>query len=963
MTTPLFQQKFTRRAILSAFGGMAVLSACGGNSFDPTAFTLSYTTPSSWKTGVGISALIPTLRNVPTTEGTTYDLAAGSLSMGLRLGRDGVIGGTPTLPGVFHCTITAFNGTKTATTYLTTTVEDAHTLTLAYALPSLVAGTATVPVLPILGHATPGLFANYQVSAGALPAGLALNPSTGAITGTPTTATSTTFSITATNGQRSAKADLLAIVSVAGTFLVSCPQALVFPLGSAIAPQALSLANASAGTATTFQLASGSLPPGLSLNVNTGSLTGTPIDTGPFAFSVTASNGARSSSTNVSITITPALLSYTNHWVANSGGRSGDVPAGMTPEQFKGNAGNFFTDFVVVDGNWYFQQPGPYVMTLTDYDETGLFNRGTDIPDGSSGATRFINAGAVYKGGTQGGARVGKGFWIKNEYNEPFDSRRSTSKAGPSLGIKAVIENFYGRAFFLKLDPPPVYPAAGAPYVSLSNGKKITSVVDPTAVDFDLTGKLWIADNGPDQNFKIFDVSGSAPTLVGTFGETGGVFAGPVPGKTGDLRFWGPRAIAHDASGNIYAGCTGMSMQMMGGTDIRCFAPDRTTLLWKVMGTFTNTADALPGSDGQTIYLNSKNYQMDYTQPPGKSWKHTAVTLDPFTYPDDARLSWSMEIPFVRKINGITYMYLTNMYVGFIYVVRFMPGSEVGIPTAFICNTWQGLDNDFWKGLHPTWTPYPTVDANKCRRWMWRDDSGNGQVEAGEFHEFQLGGPIEVGLDVDENGNIFIGGEYSHVNNLGGILYIPFGQADAHGVPAFATKDMKYFDVPYPEFSSASCRLKYIAATDTMYFMATYSEFCTLALYRYDHYTDPAKRSRAWALDLGANDLGVPHPDLDRNTAGMVLPTGFTADTDYVYIMYVDNGPDAKVRGEISVLSAKDGHKLGWIVPSDSTGHYSGATDLKYPINVTTRANGDKILMAEENGAGKVMVYRWTPPK
>ena len=41
---------------------------------------------------------------------------------------------------------------------------------------------------------------------------------------------------------------------------------------------------------------------------------------------------------------------------------------------------------------------------------------------------------------------------------------------------------------------------------------------------------------------------------------------------------------------------------------------------------------------------------------------------------------------------------------------------------------------------------------------------------------------------------------------------------------------------------------------------------------------------------------------------------------------------------------------------------YSGAIDLVNPINVVTRANGEKIIMVEENGAGKVMVYRWTPP-
>ena len=668
---------------------------------------------------------------------------------------------------------------------------------------------------------------------------------------------------------------------------------------------------------------------------------------------------------------TPFPLTVENHWVANSGGRHGDVPTGTTAELFNGNAGNFFTDLVVVDGWYYFQQHGPYVMTLTDYDETGLFNHGVAIPDGTAGATRVVNPGAVYRGGTGGGARVGKGFWMRypptdpntppSSTDAPFDSRRSTSAAG----LTAVVENFYGRAFFFKLEPPPTYPAAGAPFISLSDGRRITTVVDPTAVDFATDGRLWVADNGPDQNFKIFDVSGTgAPRQVGTFGETGGVFAGPVSGRTGDKRFWGPRAVAHDTQGNTYLGCVGMRMEMMGGTDIRCFDASG-TLRWKSMGTFTDSGDALPGSDGQAIYLNAKTYAMDYTKPPGQSWTHSAVTLDPFRFPDDPRLQWAMEFPMVRVIGGRRYLYLTDMYCSFVAVFRFEENSEIAIPAAFICNTWNGEnENPFLQSLRPSWVPFPTVDANKCRRWMWRDDNGDGHPQAGEFHEFQLGGPIEYGLDVDASGNIFIGGEGAHMASpaQGGILRIPFGQADAHGVPAFSPAQMRFYTVPYPEYSSAACRLKYVAATDTMYLMATASRYYTQALYRYDHFTTAAQPTRGWALVLGANDLGISEPKLDTNTAGMTLPTAFTADEDYVYVMYVDRGLDARVRGEITVYDARDGHKVGWIVPGDETGRYSGATDLRCAINVATRANGEKIIMAEENGAGKVMVYRWTPP-
>ncbi|MBK9614082.1 MAG: hypothetical protein IPO35_00715 [Uliginosibacterium sp.] len=67
------------------------------------------------------------------------------------------------------------------------------------------------------------------------------------------------------------------------------------------------------------------------------------------------------------------------------------------------------------------------------------------------------------------------------------------------------------------------------------------------------------------------------------------------------------------------------------------------------------------------------------------------------------------------------------------------------------------------------------------------------------------------------------------------------------------------------------------------------------------------------------------------------------------------------MRGEITIYSMQDGRKIGWIVPSADTNHFSGNFDMKVAIQVRKLADGTRIIVAEENGGGKFMVHRWKP--
>ncbi len=131
-----------------------------------------------------------------------FAVTAGALPAGLTLSPAGLLSGTPTAGGTFNFTITATDSSAFPGPFAG---NQAYTLTIApptIILPAtaLAGGTLGAPysaaIIPASGGTTPYV---YAVTAGALPGGLTLNPSTGAITGTPSALGTFNFSITATD--------------------------------------------------------------------------------------------------------------------------------------------------------------------------------------------------------------------------------------------------------------------------------------------------------------------------------------------------------------------------------------------------------------------------------------------------------------------------------------------------------------------------------------------------------------------------------------------------------------------------------------------------------------------------------------------------------------------------------------------------------------------------------------------
>lgn len=216
----------------------------------------------------------------------TYALSAGTLPAGLTLSSAGLLSGTPTADGTYTFSVQATDstgGTAGTVTVAYTLTVGAPTITIAPAtIPDGVVGEAYTVTLTASGGTAPYA---YAVTAGALPAGLALG-SGGTLAGTPTVGGSFTFTVTATDANDFTGTQAYTLQIDAPTITIAPP---TLPAGTVGTAYTATL-TASGGTAPyTYAVSAGALPGGLAL-AGDGTLSGTPTASGSFAFTVTATD-------------------------------------------------------------------------------------------------------------------------------------------------------------------------------------------------------------------------------------------------------------------------------------------------------------------------------------------------------------------------------------------------------------------------------------------------------------------------------------------------------------------------------------------------------------------------------------------------------------------------------------------------------------------------------------------------
>jgi choice-of-anchor A domain-containing protein len=264
----------------------------------------------------------------------------GTLPAGLTLNTStGAVTGTPTAAGSFKVQVKDATGATGTSCGCAITINTVLTVSCGSVSAGKVGVSFNSGAMTVSGGLAPYTFSVV----GTMPAGLTLNTTTGAVTGTPTAAGSFKVQVKDALGATSAGC----AITISAPLVVSCGSVTAGEVGVSFNSGPMSVGG---GTAPyTFSVV-GTLPAGLTLNTSTGAVTGTPTTAGSFKVQVKDATGATGTSCGCSITINSILtvscgsvsagnvgVSFNSGSITVSGGTApytfsvvGTLPAGLT---------------------------------------------------------------------------------------------------------------------------------------------------------------------------------------------------------------------------------------------------------------------------------------------------------------------------------------------------------------------------------------------------------------------------------------------------------------------------------------------------------------------------------------------------------------------------------------------------------------------------------------------------------
>ena len=222
----------------------------------------------------------------------TWSLESGALPAGVTLSTSGVLSGTPTSEGSFQFVVRAVHGSPSDTETYALTVRQPLSVKSPFGParpPSSEVGIRLAKTFTATGGS--GTY-TWALVSGALPPGVVLDATRGTIAGTPQKAGIFAFGITATDSEGR--------VTTSAAALTVAPRLTMKTLRLKPAKVAntyrTKLATVGGVQPVKWSVVSGMLPPGLKLSQTTGTISGTPRQSGSFRVTLGARDalGARS---------------------------------------------------------------------------------------------------------------------------------------------------------------------------------------------------------------------------------------------------------------------------------------------------------------------------------------------------------------------------------------------------------------------------------------------------------------------------------------------------------------------------------------------------------------------------------------------------------------------------------------------------------------------------------------------
>ena len=174
-----------------------------------------------------------------------------------------------------------------ATKTLTLTVNSGVVAITTATTPGGMVGLAYQTSIAATGGLAPYTF---SVSAGSLPTGLTVAASTGIISGVPTAAGPSSFTIRVADAENPTVSTTQAYtIAIAPTLAISIS---ALPAANIGVAYTVTITATGGVSPYTFAVTTGSLPAGLTLNPTTGVLAGTPTAPGSFTFTLTVTDSA-----------------------------------------------------------------------------------------------------------------------------------------------------------------------------------------------------------------------------------------------------------------------------------------------------------------------------------------------------------------------------------------------------------------------------------------------------------------------------------------------------------------------------------------------------------------------------------------------------------------------------------------------------------------------------------------------